>query len=77
MNLNMLIREYNLTINNNNQKLFISVQTENDKNKISNVFIYFKLMFWLTIPVAIFKVKSIKSITIKTLKDSKIYHGNR
>ena len=33
-NLNMLIREYNLTINNNNQKLFISVQTENNKNKI-------------------------------------------
>ena len=34
MNLNMLIREYNLIINNNNQKLFISVQTENNKNKI-------------------------------------------
>ena len=32
--LNMLIREYNLTINNNNQKLFIPVQTENDKSKI-------------------------------------------
>ena len=32
--LNMLIREYNLTINNNNQRLFISVQTENNKNKI-------------------------------------------
>ena len=32
--LNMLIRGYNLVINNNNQKLFISVQTENNKNKI-------------------------------------------
>ena len=32
--LNMLIREYNLTIKKNNQKLFISVQTENNKNKI-------------------------------------------
>ena len=30
----MLIREYNFIINNNNQKLFISVQTENNKNKI-------------------------------------------
>ena len=33
-NLNMLIREYNLTINNNNQKLFISVQTGNNKNNM-------------------------------------------
>ena len=32
MNINMMIREYNLTINNNNQKLFISVQTENNNN---------------------------------------------
>ena len=32
--LNKLIREYNLIINNNKQKLFISVQTENNKNKI-------------------------------------------
>ena len=32
--LNILIREYNLTINNNNQKLSISIQTENNKNKI-------------------------------------------
>ena len=30
----MLIREYNLVINNNNQKLFNSVQTEKNKNKI-------------------------------------------
>ena len=30
----MLIWEYNLVINYNNQKLFISVQTENNKNKI-------------------------------------------
>ena len=29
---NILIREYNLTIN-NNQKLFISVKAENNKNK--------------------------------------------
>ena len=29
----MLIWEHNLIINNNNQKLFISVQTENNKNK--------------------------------------------
>ena len=34
MNLNMLIWEYNLIINSNNQKLFISVQTGNSKNKI-------------------------------------------
>ena len=32
--LNILIREYNLIINSNNQKLSISVQTENNKNKI-------------------------------------------
>ena len=30
-NLNMLIREYNLTINNNNQELF---KTENNKNNM-------------------------------------------
>ena len=30
----MLIREYNLVINNNNQKLFNSVQAEKNKNKI-------------------------------------------
>ena len=30
----MLIWEYNLTINNSNQKLFISVHTENNKNKV-------------------------------------------
>ena len=30
----MLIREYNLVINNNNQKLFDSVQAEKNKNKI-------------------------------------------
>ena len=46
MNLNMLIREYNLAINNNNQKLFISFQTQN---------------------------KTLR----KTLKNSKIYNGNR
>ena len=33
----MLIREYNLITNNNNQKLFVSVQTENNKNKIAGV----------------------------------------
>ena len=38
MNLNMLIRVYNLTINNNNQKLFISVQTENTTR--SRVFLF-------------------------------------
>ena len=32
--LNMMIREYILTISNNNQKLFISVQTEYNKNFI-------------------------------------------
>ena len=32
--LNMFLWEYNLTISNNNQMLFISVQTENNKNKI-------------------------------------------
>ena len=32
--LNMFLWEYNLTISNNNQTLFISVQTENNKNKI-------------------------------------------
>ena len=31
--LNILIREYNLIISNNNQKLFISVQTENIKTR--------------------------------------------
>ena len=30
----MLIQEYNLTKNKDNQKLFISVQIENNKNKI-------------------------------------------
>ena len=35
-------KNMNLTIDNNNQKLFISVQTESNKNKISSVFIYFK-----------------------------------
>ena len=30
----MLIREYNLVINNKNQKLFNSVQAEKNKNKI-------------------------------------------
>ena len=33
--------EHNWTINQYNQKLFISVQTENNKNKTQNVFIYF------------------------------------
>ena len=32
--LKTLIREHNLTINHSNQKLFISVQIENNKNKI-------------------------------------------
>ena len=33
--------EHNWTINQYNQKLFISVQTENNKSKTQNVFIYF------------------------------------
>ena len=38
----MMIREYNLTINNNNQKLLICVQTENNKIKhFRSCFYYF------------------------------------
>ena len=39
-NKNALIREYNLTINNNNQKLFIFVQTENNKKTRSKMFLF-------------------------------------
>ena len=41
----------------NNQKLFISVQTENKKNKIQNVFIYFKLISWVAISRSRFQSK--------------------
>ena len=37
--INILIREYNLTINNNNQKLFIFVQIENNKTR-SKMFLF-------------------------------------
>ena len=40
LNKNALIREYNLTINNNNQKLFIFVQTENNKETRSKMFLF-------------------------------------
>ena len=39
-NKNALIQEYNLTINNNNQKLFILVQTENNKETRSKMFLF-------------------------------------
>ena len=43
--------------NNNNQKLLISVETEYNQNKIQSVFIYFKLIFWLTISSTHFQSK--------------------
>ena len=53
----MLIREYNLTINNNNQKLFIPVQTENNKKKDLKCFYLFQLIFRLTISSSHFQSK--------------------
>ena len=41
----------------NKQRPFISVQTENNRNKIKNAFIYFKLIFRLTISSSHFQSK--------------------